>query len=149
MMEVSLDEPWIKDYDASAGEGPSRWAGQFDVRKWGLLTVYGGDRLVGGAVVAYDTPGVDMLEGRSDLAVLWDIRVAPDVRARGVGTRLFTAAVEWSRSQECRVLKIETQNINVPACRLYARSGCTLGSIDRFAYTDLPDEVQLIWYRPT
>lgn len=25
----------------------------------------------------------------------------------------------------------------------------TLGAINRFAYTELPDEVQLIWYRPT
>jgi hypothetical protein len=25
--------------------------------------------------------------------------------------------------------------------------GCTLGAIDRFAYLDLPDEVQLIWVK--
>jgi GNAT superfamily N-acetyltransferase len=88
-----------------------------------------------------------MLEGRSDLAVLWDIRVADDVRSRGVGTRLFSAAAEWAQSRGCSSLKIETQNINVPACGFYARMGCTLGAINRFAYTDLPDEVQLVWYR--
>ena len=42
---------------------------------------------------------------------------------------------------------METQNVNVPACRLYARLGCVLGAIHRHAYPSLPDEVQLLWYR--
>jgi GNAT superfamily N-acetyltransferase len=147
LTEMPVDEPWVKDYDAVHDEGPSRWADQFNVSNWGLLTAHDANRLIGGAVVAYDTPGVDMLEGRSDLAVLWDIRVADNVRSRGVGTRLFSAAAEWAQSRGCSSLKIETQNINVPACRFYARMGCTLGAINRFAYTDLPDEVQLVWYR--
>jgi hypothetical protein len=50
-------------------------------------------------------------------------------------------------ARECRQLKVETQNINVPACRFYARQGCVLGVIDRFAYPTLPDEVQLLWYK--
>ena len=44
-------------------------------------------------------------------------------------------------------MKVETQNVNVPACRFYARQGCVLGAINRFAYPDLPDEVQLLWYK--
>ena len=43
-------------------------------------------------------------------------------------------------------MKVETQNINVPACRFYARMGCELGTIDRFAYPDLPGETQLLWH---
>jgi hypothetical protein len=39
----------------------------------------------------------------------------------------------------------ETQNINVAACRFYAKQGCTLSAINRFAYRDCPEEVQLIW----
>ena len=147
LTENPVDEPWTKDYDAIHDQGPSRWADQFDLRNWGLLTAHDADRLIGGAVVAYETPGVDMLEGRSDLAVLWDIRVAQDVRSRGVGTRLFSAAAEWAQSRGCRRLKIETQNINVAACEFYARMGCTLGAINRFAYVDLPQEAQLIWYK--
>jgi hypothetical protein len=42
---------------------------------------------------------------------------------------------------------VETQNINVPACRFYARMRCTLGAIHRYAYPDLPGEAQLLWYR--
>jgi ribosomal protein S18 acetylase RimI-like enzyme len=97
--------------------------------------------------VAFDTTGVDMLEGRSDLSVLWDIRVAPDARGRGVGAALFRAAEAWAAARGCRWLKVETQNVNVPACRFYARQGCVLGGIHRFAYPELPDEIQLLWYR--
>lgn len=147
LSEIPVEQPWIKDYDAIRDEGPSRWADRFDISNWGLLTAHEGDRLIGRAVVAYDTAGVHMLEGRSDLAVLWDIRVAPGVRSRGVGTQLFHGAEAWARSRGCRTMKIETQNTNVAACRFYARMGCTLGSIDRFAYSDIPDEVQLIWYK--
>jgi ribosomal protein S18 acetylase RimI-like enzyme len=76
---------------------------------------------------------------------LWDLRVRPEVRSAGIGTDLYRAVEDWARNRGCRTLKVETQNINVPACRFYARMGCTLGAVDRFAYPDLPDEVQLIW----
>ena len=89
-----------------------------------------------------------MLEGRSDLAVLWDIRVAPDARRRGIGAALMAAAERWAEAQGCAELKVETQNINVPACRFYARQGFTLREARRFAYPGLPDEIQLLWYRP-
>jgi GNAT superfamily N-acetyltransferase len=88
-----------------------------------------------------------MLEGRRDLAVLWDLRVAPQVRGRGVGAALFGAVADWAVGQGCRQLKVETQNTNVAACRFYARQGCVLGALNRFAYPDLPEEVQLLWYK--
>jgi GNAT superfamily N-acetyltransferase len=147
LTERGLEVPYVKDYDALAGEGPTRWAARFDVSNWGLVGAHADGARVGGAVVAFDTAGVHMLEGRSDLAVLWDIRVAPEARGRGVGSALFRAAEAWAAARGCRRLKIETQNINVPACRFYARRGCVLGAINRFAYPDLPDEVQLLWYK--
>jgi GNAT superfamily N-acetyltransferase len=64
-----------------------------------------------------------------------------------VGTALFDAVEDWARARSCEMLKVETQNINVPACRFYARMGCTLGAIHRYAYPDLPGEAQLLWYR--
>jgi GNAT superfamily N-acetyltransferase len=88
-----------------------------------------------------------MLEGRRDIAAVWDIRVHPDRRGCGIGSMLFEAATEWAKKRECRILKVETQNINVPACRFYAARGCVLGSLDCFAYAELPHEVQLMWYK--
>jgi GNAT superfamily N-acetyltransferase len=102
---------------------------------------------IGGAAVASDTPGIDLLEGRRDLAVLWDIRVDPSVRGRGVGLALFSAAAAWARSRGCRQLKVETQNVNVAACRLYAREGCMLGAAHEQVYPAFPHETQLLWYR--
>jgi GNAT superfamily N-acetyltransferase len=148
LAERRLDVPWVKDYDALAGEGPTRWAERFDVSRWGVLAAHAGGRHVGGAVLAFDTPGVHMLDERRDVAVLWDLRVAPDARGAGVGARLFAAAEAWAAARGCGLLKIETQNVNVPACRFYARQGCTLGALHRFAYPELPDEAQLLWYKP-
>ena len=147
LTERGLPIPWVKDYDAIGGEGPTRWALRFDVSNWGFLAARVDGRLVGAAAIAFDTPGVDMLEGRRDLAVLWDLRVAPDTRGQGVGSALFRAAEAWARARGCTQLKIETQNINVPACRFYAARGCMLGAANRSAYPGLPDEIQLLWYK--
>lgn len=147
LTEVPVEVPWVKDYDTIEAKGPARWAKRFDVRNWGLLAAHDGDHRVGGAVVAFNTDGVDMLEGRTDLAVLWDIRVRPEARSAGTGTLLYRGAERWARDRGCRTLKVETQNINVPACRLYRQMGCTLRTIDCFAYADLADEVQLIWVK--
>jgi GNAT superfamily N-acetyltransferase len=145
LSQRKLDVPYIKDYDAL--EGPMRWPAMFDISRWQLFAARIGERRVGGAAVAFDTEGVIMLEARRDLAVLWDIRVSPDCRRRGVGTALFRAAEAWSRNRGCRYLKIETQNINVPACRFYLRRGCVLGGINRFVYREFPEEIQLLWYK--
>ena len=102
---------------------------------------------VGGAVIAFDSAGVTMLEQRRDLAVLWDLRVRPDLRARGIGAMLFRAADTWAAGRGCAEIRVETQNTNVPACRFYARQGCSLRAIDRFAYPHRPDEIQLLWDR--
>jgi GNAT superfamily N-acetyltransferase len=145
--EAQVAAAWVKDYDAIKGEGPTRWAKRFDLSNWGLIAGHDGSGRVGGAVVAFNTAGVNMLEGRSDVAVLWDMRVRPDVRSTGIGTMLFGAVVDWARDRNCRLLKVESQNTNVPACQFYRRMGCTLASFDRFAYPDLPNDVQLVWVK--
>lgn len=147
LSERRLDVPYVKDYDAAEGESPAQWARRFDVSNWGLIGAHSDGARVGGAVIAFDTAGVNMLEGRGDLAVLWDIRVSPQARGRGVGSALFRAAEAWAAARGGRQLKIETQNVNVAACRFYARQGCVLGAINRFAYNELPNEVQLLWYK--
>lgn len=147
LRERAVNPPYLKDYDAIEGEGPTRWAKRWDLSNWGVLSASSESRRVGGAVIATDTNGVHMLEGRADLAVLWDLRVHPDHRQQGVGALLFQAAEAWAASRGCRQLKVETQNINFAACRFYAKQGCVLGGINRFAYPEIPDEIQLLWYK--
>jgi GNAT superfamily N-acetyltransferase len=88
-----------------------------------------------------------MSEGRRDLSVLWDIRVAPDARGKGVGSALFQRVEAWAQAHGCCQLKVETQNINVRACGLYARNGCELRAVRHAAYPELPEEIQLLWYK--
>jgi len=140
-----LQTPYEKDYDAIVGEGPLRWGDRFDVSRWALFSARAADRLVGGAVVAFDTPGLTMLEGRRDLAALWDIRVSPQPRRQGVGSALFQRAAGWARRKGCLQLIVETQNTNVQACRFYERQGCRLHAIRTAAYPEFPDEIQLLW----
>ena len=142
--ERFVTAPYVKDYDF-ADEGPASWAVRFDVSHWRCFVARLDERIVGGAVLAFAAPSVHMLEGRSDLAVLWDIRVAPARRGRGIGRELFAAAESWAARNGYVELKVETQNVNVPACRFYASMGCELKDVRYGAYPSLPDEIQLIW----
>lgn len=146
LRERELASPYIKDYD-SLGECPGDWTQRFDTTSWALHSAWVDGRRAGGVVVAFQTDGLDILERRTDLAAIWDLRVAPDLRGRGLGSLLFAAAEAWAKAQGCRQLKVETQNVNVNACRFYVSRGCTLGGIHRFAYPLLPQEVQLLWYK--
>jgi len=151
LVEEPVAGPYVKDYDAvdDADGRVLSWPKHFDVSKWGFFIAREGGGDVGAATVAVQTPAVYMLEGRTDLAVLWDIRVRPDRRRHGVGTALFRYAAEWSLKRGCRQLKVETQNTNVPACSCYARRGCVLGGINRFGYAACPavaHETMLLWY---
>jgi len=145
LRERSVEQPYIKDYDALEAERPTSWARRFDISHWVMLVARHEDQPIGVAVVAMDTPAVDILEGRNDIAALWDIRVAPAHRGRRVGSALFDAAEEAAMTRGCRILKVETQNNNVAACRLYESRGCALEKVEAGAYSEFPDEIQLIW----
>lgn len=146
--EKVITTPFVRDFDALEGEKPIRWVKNFDTTNWALCIAREDGVPLGGATVATRTPEVNMLKGRNDIAVLWDIRVKPEHKRSGIGARLFQAAADWSRKQKLDYLKIESQNINVPACRFYIKQGCELGEVNRFAYTNpesIP-ETMLVWY---
>jgi GNAT superfamily N-acetyltransferase len=149
LTDVQIAPAYLRDYDAGPESGPLSWPEKFDIKNFGFFIALDGDRPVGAAAAVYDTPGINMLDGRSDMAVLWDIRVRPEVRRKGIGAMLFEHAARWARARNCRLLKIETQNVNVPACRFYHRMGGRLGEINRYAYAGHPGvahEVMLVWY---
>ncbi|MBN1810999.1 MAG: GNAT family N-acetyltransferase [Anaerolineae bacterium] len=147
LVEESVAEPFIKTYD---DDGPTNWVAEFDLGRWGIFLAADGDRPVGGAAVAVDAPvyPLDKFQ-RRDLAVLWDIRVHPEHRGRGVGSLLFDRAADWARRNGWGQLGLETSSVNVPACRFYARKGCELGAIHRYGYAGVPQiahEAMLLWY---
>lgn len=137
--------PYVKDYDADENERPTQWPKLFDISHWGIMSAFSGTQRAGGVTVAWKTPRLNLLEQREDLVSLWDLRVHPDYRGQGIGHLLFEHAVAWARVRRCSRMVVETQNINVAACRFYARQGCELRAFNRHAYKE-SDEVQLIWH---
>jgi GNAT superfamily N-acetyltransferase len=137
-----------KDYDREPGEHPIDWPRRFDVARWGVLVARAEGQRIGGAVIAVQTdPTLELLRDRPTGALLWDVRVTPSMRGRGVGQSLFRASEQWANARGFTELVIETQDTNVPACRFYARMGCTLEAIIPGIYPTLPHETQLLWRR--
>jgi GNAT superfamily N-acetyltransferase len=151
LVEERIANPYVRDYDSHGDDNPTAWSADFDLDRWGIfLATDDGERPVGGAAVAVDAAVYPMDRfQRRDLAVLWDIRVHPDHRGRGVGSKLFRHAADWARRRRYGQLGLETDSANVPACRFYHRQGCELGAIHRFGYAGVPevaDNAMLLWY---
>jgi GNAT superfamily N-acetyltransferase len=146
LVERQIETPYVKDYDLEESGGPKGWQDRFDIRNWAIFIAHEDDIDIGGVAFAWNSNDVDLLQGRKDLAVLWDLRVAPDWRRKKVASLLVSAGTDWAKSKGCSEMTAETQNINVPACRFYVSQGFRLFSIDPSAYRDLPNETQLIWH---
>jgi GNAT superfamily N-acetyltransferase len=144
---VPAPEPFEKNYDALPGMSPPDWPSRYRLDDWGILVARRRGVIVGGAAVA---PAMDVEmdeKGSGDMAVLWDLRVAPDARRQGIGSALFRRAERWAARGDYTVLLAETQDVNVAACRLYEAMGCTLISCEPGAYSEIPGETRLIWRR--
>jgi len=90
--EKKVARPYTKYYGET--EEPLKWLKDFDTRNWVIFFVQEGETHVGGLTVAVKTPELRILGGRSDLACVWDIRLHPEYRHHGIGSRLFNRAVE-------------------------------------------------------
>ncbi len=150
LTEQSIPNPYDKHFGPVGDNGPSSWARQFDLKPWGIFLAQNGADPIGGAAVAVGSSiyPIDHFQ-RKDMVVLWDLRVHPSVRQRGIGERLFHTAAKWARQNGFGQLGMETQNINVPICRFLVKQGCVLGAIHRFGYAGCPEvshEAMLLWY---
>lgn len=78
-----------------------------------------------------------------------DLVVGVAFRGQGVGKALVRHATERAKSLGLYGVTLETQNTNLPACRLYERCGFVLGGFDRLLYqalTPTSTEAALFWY---
>lgn len=100
---------------------------------------------LGGAVVVIDKDGIVAVGGRPEYAMLWDLRVAPVARRQRIGSALLSAVEVVAREAGYRGLQVETQHINVAACRLYAAHRFAVTAVNPGAYREAPAEVQIVW----
>lgn len=118
----------------------------FDPAAWladparAIYLAYAGAALAGQAILSTHWNGYAYLD---------DLRVAPAFRRRGLGRRLLAQSAAWA--QACRLpgFMLETQDINAPACRLYASFGFVLGGLDQYLYRAWQpplEETALYWY---
>jgi len=141
-------EPFVLDFCTGDDESVERWK-RWDLTNWAFFMAFDGEKPIAAAAVASRTEGANMLAGRNDLAVLWDLRVSETHKRQGVGQKLFDMVVDWSRKSGLSQLKIECQTNNVPACKFYHKQGAVLGTIDEYAYYNDPQyshEIMLLWY---
>lgn len=138
---------YIKDYGKY--QKPTKYQDNFDISNWKFFMAFDFKKPIGAVTIASRTDNLNMLDGRNDLSILWDIRVNDDYKHKGIGQKLFDLAVNWSKSQGFKQMKIECQNNNIPACKFYQKQGAVLSKIDEYAYykdVSIRDEVQFMWY---
>lgn len=107
------------------------------------------EKPVGAMTIAGRTSGLNMLSGRNDACVLWDIRVADAYKHKGIGQKLLDKGIVGAKDDGYSQMIIECQNNNVPACNFYRKQGALLSKIYMYAYylePDIKDEIQLVWY---
>ncbi len=139
--------PYVKDL--SKYEKAVEYEEMFDISSWRFYMAFDGDIPVGAMTIAGATEGMNMLGGRTDACVLWDIRVADGYKHKGIGQRLFDLGIAAAKADGYRLMIIECQNNNVPACKFYRKQGALLSKVDMNAYDSEPDianEVQFVWH---
>ena len=147
VFEEEKVEPYVKDL--AAYERAQDLEKMFDIKNWRFYMAFDGDKPVAAMTIAGTTKDLNMLQGRTDSCVLWDIRVADGYKHQGLGQRLLDLGVSNAREDGYKKMIIECQNNNVTACRFYQKQGALLSKIDMYAYDSEPgieDETQFIWY---
>ena len=81
-------------------------------------------------------------------AFVEDIAVAQGYRGKGFGAMLIEKAILWAKEKELCGLMLETQDVNLAACRFYHKLGFRIGAVDTMLYAnfDSGDEKAIFWY---
>ena len=81
-------------------------------------------------------------------ALIEDIAVAKDWRKKGIGTVLLQKAIEWAIQNNLTGVMLETQDVNISACRFYAKNNFIIGGVDNMLYSTFQTahEKGIFWY---
>lgn len=129
-----LSEPYIKKYEDD----------EFDIsyieeKEKAVFLYYIENNCIGRIKIRSNWNGYALIE---------DIAVTNENRKNGVGTALLKEAMKWAKENNLCGLMLETQDINVSACRFYAKNQFVIGSVDTMLYSNLPtaNEMAIFWY---
>lgn len=100
---------------------------------------YDRDQCVGQLKLSKNWNGYGLIE---------DIGIVTDFRQKGIGSLLLKKAIEWAKEHQLIGLTLETQDVNVQACRFYAKNGFVIGAVDTKLYAnfDTKNEKAILWY---
>lgn len=106
-----------------------------------IFLAYSDDACVGQIVLKTDW---------NKYALVEDICVSNAARGKGIGTALLQKAITWAKERRLSGLALETQDINLLACRFYAKCGFVIGGVNSMLYKNFEkpwcDEVAIYWY---
>ncbi len=92
---------------------------------------------------------IKMVPWWNKFAYVDELAVETEFRGKGVGYALMMKAIEWAKGKGFPGIMLETQDNNVPACKLYEKCGFVLGGFDLYTFRNFPesrDEIALYWY---
>lgn len=133
--ELAYDERWMGFDQTAAQTLPSPAdliLGEFDafwVAEWtknrplGLVGMVGVQTFRPGDVIAPHHPLVRGWQAGERVAELRRLRVAPEARRQGLGTRLCQIVIDWARRQGYGLLVVNTTTPQLPAQQLYRKLG--------------------------
>lgn len=78
-----------------------------------------------------------------------DLAIDAQYRHLGIGKKLMESAVAWCKEQEYSGIALETQDINLQACRFYTKYGFELCGVNTRKYAllkECEDEIALYFY---
>jgi GNAT superfamily N-acetyltransferase len=142
IVEVVTD-PWIKNYDDCLEDRPTSLPSRLRSLAVFLAQDESGQTL-GGCILCADAVAFPYARDPGVVVVV-DLRVQPAMRGQGIAAQLIDAACAWAKGFGFRLMRIETQDTNVPACRLYRRLGGRLHQIVEGAYRPHSEEAQVVW----
>jgi GNAT superfamily N-acetyltransferase len=116
----------LMDSGWPAREGARYYAGLMDDPTCLVTIARDGDRVVGHLVGRLTGPDA-ILRGR--VAVLESVRVHPDHRGRGAGTRLVEEFFTWARRREAVRARVTAYVVNDGARHFYRRHGFAPASV--------------------
>lgn len=133
-VEEIFEEPYIKQYDMESIDNS-----YIDEKSKAVYFYYEEDQCTG---------QIRLRENWNGFAFIEEISVAKGSRNKGIGTALINTAVEWAKQNHLIGLMLETQDVNLLACRFYAKNNFNIGAVDSMLYSKFPTrhEKAVFWY---